>query len=128
MWAAIGTTHSNKEVPPVRFMLSMISDPSAWQKMTPEEAKSFEERLTALNEEIRNAGAWGSAEGVQEDARTVRFGKGTPSVRDGYALDGQEQFGGFWIVEAASLDEAVDWARKIPLNEGSVEVRPIFEG
>jgi hypothetical protein len=112
----------------VRFMLSMISDQSAWHEMTPQEAKAFDERITALNAEIRNARAWSSAEGVQEEARTVRFNQGTPSVRDGYALDGQEQFGGFWIIEAPNLDDAVDWAKKVPLNEGSVEVRPIFEG
>jgi hypothetical protein len=111
----------------VKYILNMISDYSAWATMTPEEMQAFDQRLTAFNDELRNAGAWVSAEGLGEPAagRTVRFAGGRTSVTDGPYANGREQLGGFWIVEAPSLDEAVAWAEKVPLSEGAVEVREL---
>ena len=60
-----------------------------------------------------------------DTARTVRFQDGAPTlVTDGPFAETKEQLGGFYILDCASLDEALDMARKLPLRDGSVEVRP----
>lgn len=57
---------------------------------------------------------------------TVRGGKHT--VKDGPFAETKEQLGGFYLVEAANLDEAIAWAAKIPsAGYGTVEVRPIWD-
>jgi hypothetical protein len=95
--------------------------------MTPEQAQAFDERVTAFNDELRKSGAWVSGEGLGEPsaAKTVRFADGKPSVKDGPASDKREQFGGFWIIEAPSLEDAVAWGKKAPLNSGAIEVREL---
>lgn len=61
-------------------------------------------------------------------ATTVRRSGGATTVHDGPYAETREQLGGFYVVEAADLDEALAWARKIPMaGDGSVEVRPLGE-
>ena len=52
---------------------------------------------------------------------------GTPEVTDGPFAETKEQLMGFWIIEAADLDEALEWTRKAPLKEGAIEVRPLVD-
>jgi hypothetical protein len=60
-------------------------------------------------------------------ATTVRTAGGRKSVHDGPFAEAKEQLGGFYIVEAADLDEAIEIAKKIPvLQDGSIEVRPLM--
>jgi hypothetical protein len=60
-------------------------------------------------------------------ARTVRREDGRPLVVDGPFAETKEQLGGFYILDCASMDEAVDWAAKIPTvgRRGCVEIRPM---
>jgi len=59
-------------------------------------------------------------------ATTVRQKDGQRTVHDGPFAETREQLGGFYLIEAEDLDEALAWARKLPLAaEGSVEVRPL---
>jgi hypothetical protein len=111
----------------MKYILTMISDYSAWARMTPEESQAFEQRLNALNDELKNAGAWVSAEGMGDPAegRSVRFTTGSSSVTDGPYVNGHEQLGGFWIVDVPSIDEAVGWAQKVPLANGAIEIRAL---
>ena len=61
-------------------------------------------------------------------ARTVRVRDGQVSVTDGPFAETREQFGGYYVIEAASMDEAVAVAAKIPgAQKGCVEVRPIAD-
>lgn len=111
----------------MKYILSMISDYAEWEAMTPEQAQTFDERITTFNDDLRKAGAWVSGEGLGEpsSAKTVRFEGGTPTVKGGPATDAREQLGGFWIIEAASLDEATDWGKKAPMTSGALEVRAL---
>ncbi len=62
-------------------------------------------------------------------ATTVRRAGGQCGLHDGPFAESKEQLGGFYLIEAADLDEALAWARKLPLaGDGSVEVRPIIDG
>lgn len=60
-------------------------------------------------------------------ATTVRLVEGNVVTTDGPFAETKEQLGGFYLIECADLDEAVDWAAKIPsADRGPVEVRPIM--
>jgi hypothetical protein len=60
-------------------------------------------------------------------ATTVRTTGGKKTVHDGPFAETKEQLGGFYLVEAANLDEAIEIAKKVPLlKDGSIEVRPVM--
>lgn len=84
--------------------------------------------IHALNREMVAAGARFFAGGLQpvSRARSLRAqADGQVVVSDGPYLPGREHMGGFWILDAASLDEAVEWGRKAVIAcRTSVEVRP----
>jgi len=79
------------------------------------------ERLAALREEIKAAGAWVFTGGLHPaDTATVLRpgrgeGEGTVLVTDGPFVEGKEHLGGFWIITAPDLDAALEWGRKAAL-------------
>lgn len=111
----------------VKYILSMIGDYSVWQKMTPADQQAFDKKITAFNEELRKADAWVSGEGLgaPEESTTVRFNDGKPAVEKGPFYRSRDQLGGYWLIEADDVQEAVSWAKKVPLTEGAIEVRPL---
>ena len=111
----------------MKYMLGMIVDETGWQKLTPEEMGPMLAAMEAYNERLRAAGAWVSGEGLDFswNARTVRVADGIRTVTPGPHGAGAQQLGGFWIIEAASIDDAVEWATRVPMTNGSVEVRAL---
>jgi hypothetical protein len=87
--------------------------------------------IDVLNEEMQATGARLFAGGLRpvSDARSLRKQPdGKVLVTDGPYLETKELVGGFWIVEAANLEEAVEWGRKaVVACRAPVEVRPFFE-
>jgi len=81
-------------------------------------------------EGFRTRGLLVAAEALQpiETATTVRVRNGKVSITDGPFAETKEQLAGFYLIEAADLNEAIQIASKIPpAREGSVEVRPVRE-
>jgi hypothetical protein len=79
---------------------------------------------------LRASGALVAAEALQpiETATTVRVRNGKVMITDGPFAETKEQLAGFYLIDAADLDEAIQVAAKIPpAREGSVEVRPVRE-
>ncbi len=63
---------------------------------------------------------------LQGGAR-VSFGKGKPQVTDGPFVETKEVLGGYWLVEAGTKEELVEWAQRCPAQEGDViEIRQVF--
>ena len=94
----------------------------------------LDERIAAygvFTEEVQKSGAYQAGEALQNTATAtvVRAGgNGSPLTTDGPYAETKEQLGGFYILECADLDEAVELAAKIPAaSHGSVEVRPIWD-
>jgi len=81
------------------------------------------------NEQLVRAGALLAGEGLQASAKgvRVRYANGKFNVTDGPFAETKELIAGFWLIEAKSREEALDWARRIPFQEGEVEVRRLFE-
>ena len=94
-----------------------------------EEMGAFNEELTKAGVLLDLAGLHPSAEGVR-----VRFSGGDPTVVQGPFPETKEIVAGYWILQLKSMEEAVDWAKRVPVHvpaeyggEGEVEVRQIFE-
>ena len=85
----------------------------------------------AFSQELVAAGKIRGGERLRPaaSATTVRLQRGQPLLTDGPFAETKEQLGGFYLIEAQDLDEAVAWAAKTPhlLDDGSVEVRPVWD-
>src|SRR6476646_10123075 len=84
-------------------------------------------QVSELNAELERAGAWVFGTGLRpaSSATVVRADGADVSMTDGPYAETKEQMGGFWIIEAADLDAALDWAAKATVAcELPIEVRP----
>jgi hypothetical protein len=82
----------------------------------------------AYDDQLKKNGRCIASEALQsvETATTVRVREGKVSITDGPFAETKEQLAGFYLVDAADLNEAIDIAAKIPpAREGSIEVRPV---
>ncbi len=91
-----------------------------------------EKLLTAMgkyNEELVKAGIMLGGEGLHptSKAKRVRFSKEAPTVTDGPFAETKEVISGFWIWQVRSMEEAVEWLKRCPFEQGEVDIRPIFE-
>jgi hypothetical protein len=96
---------------------------------TPEFQKMARD-YSAFTAEIGKTGVMKSSEGLQptSTATTVRVREGKTLTTDGPFAETHEQLGGVWLFECKDLDEAIDWAAKIPqAQNGSVEIRPLWQ-
>lgn len=111
-----------------QYLLSVHHDGSEdFDQMTPEQMQPMFEAVDAFNTELQQTGKWvfaGGLEGI-ESATTVDNSSGQRLVVDGPFSESKEYLGGFWVVEATDLDEALDLAhRGSAACRGRVEVRP----
>jgi hypothetical protein len=86
--------------------------------------------VDALNAELQSSGVWVFAGGLQppSSATVVRAQGGQVVTTDGPFAETKEQLGGFWIIDVADLDAALEWARKATVAcAAPVEVRPFQE-
>jgi hypothetical protein len=113
----------------MRYLLTMIGDETESSAMSPEEAAAFGQQIEAFNEALQKGGAWVAAEGLgpKASSKTITFDHGTARIREGTFSDSPDQSLGYWVIEASSLDEAVEWGRKLGVASGAVEVRAVAE-
>jgi hypothetical protein len=94
-----------------------------------------EDILTAMgnfNEELVKAGIMLAGEGLHPSSRgkRIQLGAGKPAVIDGPFAETKELIAGFWLWKVKSMDEAVEWAKRIPnprREEVTIEIRKVFE-
>ena len=113
----------------MRYMALIYTDPGDWESLSQEEQEATLGRYLALSEEARTAGAYlGAAQlAPTGDATTVRLRDQETLVTDGPYAEVKEALGGYYLFDCESLDEALEWAAKIPAAEsGAVEVRPLY--
>jgi hypothetical protein len=97
--------------------------------LSPEDAQAEHPKWMAYTEALSDAGAYVSGEALQPvaTATTVRVRSDDRLVSDGPFAETKEALAGYYIIEVANLDEALDWAARIPsVTRGSVEVRPVM--
>ncbi len=89
--------------------------------------------MTKFNEELVKAGIMLAGEGLKESSKgkRIRFSSNQPTVIDGPFTETKELVAGFWIWQVKSMDEAVEWLKRMPQDDCSesndVEIRPVFE-
>jgi hypothetical protein len=111
----------------MRFMMIMIPNVSEenWEPNADEIAT-----MGKFNDELNRAGVLLALDGLQPTAKGARvsFAGGKPSVTDGPFTEAKELIGGYWLIQARSKEEAVEWASRCPANDGDViEVRQVYE-
>jgi hypothetical protein len=81
------------------------------------------------NEELVKAGVMLAGEGLHPSSKgaRVRFSGEKRSVTDGPFAETKELIAGFWLWQVKSLEEAIEWLKRSPFQEGEVEIRPVFE-
>ncbi len=110
----------------MQYALTIYGAP---REMTQEGGQAMSEAYFKVTEEMRSSGAFLAGEGLQpiSTATTVRVPNGERIVTDGPFAETKETLGGFYVLECKDLDEAIDWAAKIPgAKTGCVEVRPVI--
>jgi hypothetical protein len=111
-----------------QYMLLIYDDPSVWQSMSEDERNAVMGEYFAYTNELREAGAYvaGDALHPTDTAKSVRVRDGERLTTDGPFAETKEALGGYYLVEAASDEDALDWAAKIPSARfGTIEVRPV---
>jgi hypothetical protein len=115
----------------VRYLLLIYGNEAAGAQMTEAEQEAEMGAWFAYTDELRNAGTLLAGEALQPTATatTVRGNAGQTLTSDGPFAETKEQLGGFYLIEAADLDEAAAWAAKMPhfRQGGAVEIRPVIE-
>ncbi len=112
----------------MKYMLVMSQPPAAAQAdLSPEEMAAIFEEMGAYNEELIKAGVMAGGEGLAPESEGTRidFDGDERTITDGPFAEAKEVFQGFWILDCATQEEAVEWARKAPLRSGNIVVRRI---
>lgn len=89
------------------------------------------EVLTAMgqyNEELVKAGVLLAGEGLHPSSKgaRVRFSGTNQTVIDGPFTETKELVAGFWLWQVQSMAEAIEWVKRSPMQEGEIEIRPVF--
>jgi hypothetical protein len=111
----------------MKYMLLIYSDENAW---TQDEREHCFAESTQLTRELNAQGKYLAAAPLQPVAlaTSVRVRNGKRLVTDGPFAETREQLGGYFLIEAQHLDEAIEVAGRIPgARKGTVEVRPVLE-
>jgi hypothetical protein len=114
----------------MRYMLIILGDESQYAGLSEEEQAANGARWADYTKELVDSGAFVSGDGLQSvtTATTLRVENGERVLTDGPFAETKEQIGGFYVIEVKDLDEAVDWAAKLPHAEhGTTEIRPVME-
>lgn len=115
----------------MKFMLLIHGDEQAMMANTKVDSTGMSPEYAAYNEALDKAGARLGGERLQPTttAASVRIRDGKTEVLDGPYAETKEQFGGFYLIEAADFDAAMEWARQCPASRfGTIEVRPVIQG
>jgi hypothetical protein len=110
----------------MRFMLFMYPEiqEEEWHPSAEDVAE-----MSRYNEELRKAGMLLSLDGLHPPAEGARvsFSGGKATVTDGPFAEAKEVVGGYWLIQARSKEEAVEWASRCPGEDCTIEVRRVFE-
>jgi hypothetical protein len=114
----------------MKYLLTFIVDERGTENASPEEMQEGIERWSAFDAEAVERGALIACEPLENSstATTMRIREdGERIVSDGPFAESKEQLGGFCLLECESSEEALEWANKVPMRAGSIEIRQIMD-
>jgi hypothetical protein len=111
----------------MRFMMLVKANEESEAGALPTEEVLSE--MGKYNEELAKAGVMLAGEGLHPSAKGARvtFSGAKRTVVDGPFAETKELIAGFWLIQVRSKEEAVEWAKRVPFQEGEIEIRQVFE-
>jgi hypothetical protein len=111
----------------VKYALLVYPKPGSHESLPPDEYKALSAEYLAFRDDPRCLG--GAHLQSAETATTIRHNPGQALITDGPFADTKEVLGGYYVLEASDLDEALEFAQRIPAIRlgGAVEVRPLVD-
>jgi hypothetical protein len=114
----------------MRYLCAVYLELKSMESLSAAEGATLDRDSIAYDETLRRSGHYIVSDALQRanTAKTLRVRRGKLSVMDGPFAETKEQLGGFILVEARDMDQAVELASKIPMaKHGTIEVRPVME-
>jgi hypothetical protein len=111
----------------MRFMVMVKANKDSEAGVMPSEKELTD--MGKFNEELVKAGIMLAGEGLHPSSKgaRVKFQGGKSTVIDGPFAETKELVAGFWLWQVKSRDEAIEWLKRAPFQEGEVEIRQVFE-
>ena len=114
----------------MQYMLLIYGDESSWTALPEDELQAMYAEYFALAGDLRAQGKLVASDELQPiaTATTIQVRDGDTLVTDGPFAETKEALGGYFLIDAESLDEAIEWAARIPTaRRGKVEIRPVVD-
>jgi len=115
----------------MKYILMIYGDESRWDAMSQEDKQKVYEGHDAYGKALTEAGVMRGGYELKpiSTATTLRFDNGKATTLDGPFAETKEQLGGYYVIEVDNLEQALEWASKMPgMSSGAVEVRPLGMG
>jgi len=111
----------------MRFMVMVKGNKDTEAGVMPSEKELTD--MGKFNEELVKAGVMLAGEGLHPTSKGARvsFQGGKPTVIDGPFAETKELVAGFWLWQVKSKEEAIEWLKRAPFQEGEIEIRQVFE-
>jgi hypothetical protein len=111
----------------MRFMMLVKASQDSEAGVLP--SKELVAKMGKYNEELVKAGVMLAGEGLHASSKGARitFSKDKRTVTDGPFTEAKELIAGFWLIQVTSKEEAIEWASRVPFEDGEVEIRQVFE-
>jgi hypothetical protein len=114
----------------MKYLCLIYSDETVWEKLPKSEEAQMMAEYRAFNDSIKQSGHHVAGYRLHNSgmATTVRVRNGKLSTTDGPFVETKEQLGGYYLIEARDLNDAIQVAGRIPgARMGTIEVRPVWE-
>jgi hypothetical protein len=114
----------------MRYLMIVKATPVSERGEFPPDAEKMFAEMAAFNNEMIAAGVMLDAAGLKPSSAGKRIafkGRGNTLVTDGPFAETKELIGGFWIIQCKDMDEALSWAKRVPFEDGEIELRPFHE-
>jgi hypothetical protein len=111
----------------MRFMMIVKASRESEAGVMPSEKNLAD--MAKYNEELVKAGVMLDGAGLKPSSAgaRIKYSGDRRTVIDGPFAETKELVAGFWVIQVKSRDEAIEWAKRVPFDEGEVELRPFFE-
>jgi hypothetical protein len=111
----------------MRYMMIVKADDRSEAGILPTEQELAD--MAKYNEQLVKAGVLLAGEGLHASSKgaRVRYAGSKRTVIDGPFTEAKELIAGFWLIQAKSKEEVIEWAKRVPFTEGEVEIRQVFE-
>ena len=112
----------------MQYMLLIYNEPGGWDLMPAEQQRAVYEAYGTFTEELQASGKMVAGDALQpiSTATFIRVRDGETLTTDGPFAETKEVLGGYYLVDVDTIDEALEWAAKIPgAQYGTIEVRPV---